>query len=326
MRAQAARFGPAELSRAADLVNAGLTEMRGATAPRLLLELICARVLLPGAGPAADNDAFRDLTVRLDRIERQVMAGAPIAAAPAAPVKPPPAASAPAAARTEAPLPPQPTRPAEPAPAAREPAPPPVAPPAAREPAPPPVAPPAAQPAAASAPTAAASAGDVATLRRFWPDILNEVKTSRRFTWMLLMNKVQIASLDADTLVLAFADEGQRKNFLTGNNVDELAAAIQKVMRTSWRIDAVLDPERARDTAPPPAGPSHSTTAPPPAAAPAAASKPTPRSAPVAAAPPATVDDEAHPDDETMDGSDLSGRDLLVREFGATVLEEIQHD
>ena len=47
--AQAARFGGADLSRAADLVATGLTEMRGATAPRLLLELICARVLLPGA-------------------------------------------------------------------------------------------------------------------------------------------------------------------------------------------------------------------------------------------------------------------------------------
>ncbi|HEX8781457.1 MAG TPA: DNA polymerase III subunit gamma/tau, partial [Nocardioides sp.] len=47
--AQAARFGKAELSRAADLVATGLTEMRGATAPRLLLELICARVLLPGS-------------------------------------------------------------------------------------------------------------------------------------------------------------------------------------------------------------------------------------------------------------------------------------
>ncbi len=46
--AQAARFGKAELVRAADIVASGLTEMRGATTPRLLLELICARLLLPG--------------------------------------------------------------------------------------------------------------------------------------------------------------------------------------------------------------------------------------------------------------------------------------
>ncbi|MFD8737982.1 DNA polymerase III subunit gamma and tau [Streptomyces sp. NPDC059618] len=67
MQAQAGVFGAAELSRAADLVNEGLTEMRGATSPRLQLELICARVLLP----AAYGDE-RSLMARLDRIERGV--------------------------------------------------------------------------------------------------------------------------------------------------------------------------------------------------------------------------------------------------------------
>ncbi|WP_405830954.1 DNA polymerase III subunit gamma and tau [Streptomyces sp. NBC_01176] len=67
MQAQAGVFGAAELSRAADLVNEGLTEMRGATSPRLQLELICARVLLP----AAYGDE-RALMARLDRIERGV--------------------------------------------------------------------------------------------------------------------------------------------------------------------------------------------------------------------------------------------------------------
>ncbi|MFH8339683.1 DNA polymerase III subunit gamma and tau [Streptomyces sp. AM6-12] len=67
MQAQASTFGAAELSRAADLVNEGLTEMRGATSPRLQLELICARVLLP----AAYGDE-RSLMARLDRIERGV--------------------------------------------------------------------------------------------------------------------------------------------------------------------------------------------------------------------------------------------------------------
>ncbi|MFK4146248.1 DNA polymerase III subunit gamma and tau [Streptomyces sp. NPDC004065] len=67
MQAQARSFGAAELSRAADLVNEGLTEMRGATSPRLQLELICARVLLPAA--YADE---RSLMARLDRLERGV--------------------------------------------------------------------------------------------------------------------------------------------------------------------------------------------------------------------------------------------------------------
>lgn len=67
MQAQASTFGAAELSRAADLVNAGLTEMRGANSPRLQLELICARVLLP----AAYGDE-RSVMARLDRLERGV--------------------------------------------------------------------------------------------------------------------------------------------------------------------------------------------------------------------------------------------------------------
>ena len=49
MAAQAQRLGPGTLSRCADIVHDGLVEMRGTTAPRLLLELICARMLLPGA-------------------------------------------------------------------------------------------------------------------------------------------------------------------------------------------------------------------------------------------------------------------------------------
>ncbi|MEU3667022.1 DNA polymerase III subunit gamma and tau, partial [Streptomyces virginiae] len=81
MQAQASVFGAAELSRAADLVNAGLTEMRGATSPRLQLELICARVLLPAA-----FDDERSFQARLDRLERSgaaAFAAAPQAVAPA---------------------------------------------------------------------------------------------------------------------------------------------------------------------------------------------------------------------------------------------------
>lgn len=84
MQAQASVFGAAELSRAADLVNDGLTEMRGATSPRLQVELICARVLLPAA-----YDDERSLQSRLDRLERGASAAAagafaapPVGAAP----------------------------------------------------------------------------------------------------------------------------------------------------------------------------------------------------------------------------------------------------
>ncbi len=72
MREQAAKFGAAELTRSAEVLNAGLTEMRGAASPRLLLELTCARMLLPAAD--ADETA---LLARLERMERLLALGDP---------------------------------------------------------------------------------------------------------------------------------------------------------------------------------------------------------------------------------------------------------
>ncbi len=67
MQAQAAGLGQAELSRWADVTNAGLTEMTGATSPRLHLELLCARLLLP-----ASDATERGFNARMDRIERRL--------------------------------------------------------------------------------------------------------------------------------------------------------------------------------------------------------------------------------------------------------------
>ncbi|MGH3763177.1 DNA polymerase III subunit gamma and tau, partial [Actinophytocola sp.] len=81
MMTQAQQLGPGTLTRYAEIVHNGLVDMRGATAPRLLLELLCARMLLPGAVP---TDAAADSAVlaRLERIERRVTAsGAPALAA-----------------------------------------------------------------------------------------------------------------------------------------------------------------------------------------------------------------------------------------------------
>ena len=64
---QAASLGAGELTRAAEVIAHGLTEMRGTTAPRLHLELMCARALLPGA----DVDD-RGVHARLDRLERRM--------------------------------------------------------------------------------------------------------------------------------------------------------------------------------------------------------------------------------------------------------------
>ncbi|HEY9524691.1 MAG TPA: DNA polymerase III subunit gamma and tau, partial [Thermopolyspora sp.] len=82
LRAQAGSMGPAELTRAAEVFNAGLTEMRGATSPRLLLELMCARVLLP-----AVDTGEASLLARLERLERLERLGAGVTL----PTAPPPA-------------------------------------------------------------------------------------------------------------------------------------------------------------------------------------------------------------------------------------------
>ncbi|HVK23332.1 MAG TPA: DNA polymerase III subunit gamma and tau [Actinokineospora sp.] len=74
MVGQAERIGGGTLTRYAEIVHTGLVDMRGATAPRLLLELLCARMLLPGAVP---TDAAADSAVlqRLEQMETRMAAG-----------------------------------------------------------------------------------------------------------------------------------------------------------------------------------------------------------------------------------------------------------
>src|SRR5450432_2806201 len=165
MSRQSAQLGRIELTRAADIVNTGLTEMRGATAPRLLLELICARVLLPAVG---SDEA--SLLVRLERLERRfaIAGDADTAAAPAVSRAAAPATSAPAPATsapaTAAPSPPAATTPA-----------PPTAPSTAEVDAEPPAP---AAPVAPAAPPARAGVGDLdaTAVRGLWDSILDVVK------------------------------------------------------------------------------------------------------------------------------------------------------
>ncbi|GAA3559049.1 DNA polymerase III subunit gamma and tau [Amycolatopsis ultiminotia] len=106
MSAQAERIGLATLSRYADIVHSGLLEMRGATSPRLVLELLCARMLLPSV-----IEAEKALLARIERLERRAVVATggdagvepPVrefqrpSQRPAAPEPSAPAASAPAA-------------------------------------------------------------------------------------------------------------------------------------------------------------------------------------------------------------------------------------
>ncbi|MFB4300332.1 DNA polymerase III subunit gamma and tau [Actinomadura sp. NTSP31] len=241
MRRQASSMGPGELTRAADLLHTGLTEMRGATSPRLLLELICARILLPGA---YEDEA--SMFARLDRLERQAAqgglpAGPPAGDGMAQAFTPPAPAPAPAPAPTPAPAP----APAEPSPRPAEqaarPAERPAAPPAPERPAPAATRP-SPPPPQEKAPEPAASPGggvDVSAVQRYWPDIIEAVKQKSRATWMVIMSGVRPASLDGRVLTLAFEAEGNRLGFVNGNRDVILSEVLRERMGVDWRIETV---------------------------------------------------------------------------------------
>jgi DNA polymerase-3 subunit gamma/tau len=243
MSVQAARFGTAELSRAADVANAALTEMTGATSPRLHLELMIARVLIPSS-----DDSERGALARVERLERRIgvqQVDAP-AAAPRPPVAPPrvasaaPAAAAPAAAApapVDRPVPAaQPVAPEQPT-AAQTPA---AQTPAAQPPAAQPVAvQPTAQPAPAAEPTAAQStaaqpptaqpASDEQPAREqpeqpapeqpvvapvtlqhvkdSWPEILEVLQKGKLTAWMVVYTAKPLELRPDGVLVLSFPSQ-----------------------------------------------------------------------------------------------------------------------
>ena len=96
MADQARRIGVASLVRFADITHTTLTDMRGTTSPRLMLELLSARMLLPDA--ASDSAA---LLQRLERLERRQG----LVATPAARPESPAAKTGQPAARAERPVP-----------------------------------------------------------------------------------------------------------------------------------------------------------------------------------------------------------------------------
>ena len=329
--AQSNGFGPSELTRAADIVNAALMEFRGATAPRLLLELMCARILVPGA-----DNSTQGFQARLDRVERRLSmdggtapAPAALPSAPPAPAAPSPAASAP---RPE-PVPPrEPVERApepEPAPAQVPPvdvAPAPVAPPVAAAPAP--VAEPAPVPVAEPAPAAPAGQLTIADVRRLWPEILDKIRDMRRFAWIMLSQNAQVVALDGNVLTIALVNTGARDSFLSSGSDDYVQRALNEVLGVTWRIEAIVDPG-ARPGVPDdhdeqPASRPPAAAAPPPVAVPDSV-----REALRETHTPETREDpdaSADRDDPVVDLEDLDPEALLLRELGAEVIDETRTD
>ncbi|MFC8615594.1 DNA polymerase III subunit gamma and tau [Micromonospora purpureochromogenes] len=270
MAAQAQRLGPGTLSRCADIVHNGLVDMRGTTAPRLLLELICARMMLPGA-----DDTTGGLLQRLERMERRLTLGGaelPSAAAGPAPValasqvRPEPAPAAPSA-----PVPAVESRdvsvPAA-APAAE-----PVTPPATPRRVPPEAVMP--DPATSAPPRPGSSspgALDAVAVRRAWPDIVAKVNRIKKPAAALMRDAV-VRDVDGDTVVLTVKSPVLAQ--MMGNHISVLSDALYEEFGGRWQIRCEVAGERGAATlsgpsrAPAPTRPASSPT--PAPAGPAAA-------------------------------------------------------
>jgi DNA polymerase-3 subunit gamma/tau len=222
MRVQAKNIGQASLSRAADIAAEGLTQMRGATAPRLILELICGRILLP-IGDATEAG----LLARIERLER-VSSIAPSAQIPAPVVDPADYVSpATAEAKREVPVA---AKPAEKA--------------AVKEVAGVEVV------SEASSSTKQASEPvkpkvdtiDVAGLRRLWPDVIENVKKRRRLTWSLLSASAQILGVDDKNITIGIVNAGARDSFVRSESDEILRQAFIEVVGLDRRIEVTVDP------------------------------------------------------------------------------------
>jgi DNA polymerase-3 subunit gamma/tau len=256
MREQAGRVGPATLARYAEVVHAGLGEMRGATAPRLLLEVVCARLLLPSA-----SDTESALLQRVERIETRLDISIPAdevaisaasrpaekqytrkAQAPSAQIVKPPAAQAksvppPPVAEPE----PEPTtEPAsepestlEPAPASE--------PESLAEPAPAPelTAPPAPEP-EVTAPTTPPSAGgaaepSAAAVRSMWSTVRDKVRERSRTTEVMLAGAI-VRAVEDNTLILAHESAPLAKRLSEQRNTDVIRDALKDALGVDWRV------------------------------------------------------------------------------------------
>jgi DNA polymerase-3 subunit gamma/tau len=247
MSVQATKFGAAELSRSADIVNAALTEMTGATSPRLHLELMIARILVPSS-----DASERGALARVERLERRVGVSDSVDGAQGAPVPGAPAAAAPVAAPRVA------AAPAASAPVAAAPAAPAAAAPAAPAPA---------GPASAETPAAPAPVGPVTTqqVKDAWPQILDAVQTAKRSAWMVVFT-AQVRSLNDDVLSLSFPSDNDVASFRqqgAGQGVSEyLRQAIVDILGIRVKFIARADgAPSASGAAPAAAAPTGTTPA-----------------------------------------------------------------
>ena len=203
MRAQAKNIGQASISRAADIAAEGLTQMRGATPPRLMLELICGRILIP-----MGDDSAAGLAARIERLERveNIAPAAPRAAAPSQSNAKPVTSTAP-------------TKPKE-ADGTKA----------------------VSEASSSTSKPAERHAMDVAGLRRLWPEVIENVKKRRRLTWSLLSASAQILGVDEKIITIGIVNAGARDSFIRSESDEILRQAFIEVVGLDRKIECTVDP------------------------------------------------------------------------------------
>ena len=209
MRNQATHIGTGTLIRDADIMADGLTQMRGATAPRLILELICGQMLLPG-----NDDA--GLIARVERLEKAsslvVHNPAPAQSAPAAQERPvtAPKVSAPKVSESKTAAPKEEVK---------------------------------AAPVKEEVKAAPVQSGpiDISALRRLWPEVIENVKKKRRLTWSLLSASAQLISVDDKVITLGIVNPGAKESFLRSESDVLVRQAFLEVCGVDRKIEVVVD-------------------------------------------------------------------------------------
>ena len=210
MRTQATNIGAANLSRSADIAAEGLTQMRGATAPRLILELICGRMLLPGG----DNSEAGMLS-RIERLERveNITTSTP-APAPAPKIADAPKAADKPAVKVKEVVKEETVGGGD-----------------SKE----------ALPESPSQSVSSPKAFDIAGLRRLWPDVIENVKKRRRLTWSLLSASAQIVAVDEKLITIGIVNAGARDSFVRSESDEILRQAFIEIVGIDRKIEVVVD-------------------------------------------------------------------------------------
>jgi DNA polymerase-3 subunit gamma/tau len=213
MRKQAANIGAANLSRSADIASEGLTQMRGATAPRLILELICGRMLLPGG-----DNSEAGLLSRIERLERVENISTP------APASPPVAAPAKAAKTSKETVGGGDSKEAFPEAPSQA-----VSVKSEKV------------PEAPSQAVSSVKSFDISGLRRLWPDVIENVKKRRRLTWSLLSASAQIVAIDEKLITIGIVNAGARDSFVRSESDEILRQAFIEIVGIDRKIEVVVD-------------------------------------------------------------------------------------